>query len=157
MAEVKTKKKSIPKVVKDLCWSKYIGDDIARSKCMCCETNEIKMNSFHCGHVIAESMGGKTTVDNLRPICKACNLSMGTENLNDFKKKCGFEKVLRPVAEVKKDDDIVFWSPGMFGTGIIKLPKYIKWQIGTNSIQMGQELKQYGYIYNRTTELYERK
>ena len=87
---VKPKKKSIPKVVKDLAWNTWIGEDIARAKCMCCGVNEIKMNSFHCGHVTAEVNGGKTTVDNLRPICAACNLSMGTVNLNDFKKQCGF-------------------------------------------------------------------
>ena len=149
MSEVKAKKKSIPKVVKDLCWTKYIGDNVAKTKCMCCETNDIKMNDFQCGHVIAESNNGKITVDNLRPICKACNLSMGTENLYDFKKRCGFEKVLAPEPEVKKDDAIIYWSPGMFSSGApIKLPKYIHWKKGTDSIKMGQELQQYGYVYN---------
>jgi hypothetical protein len=87
---VKPKKKSIPKVVKDLSWNKWVGEDVARTKCLCCGVNEIKMSSFHCGHVVAEANGGTTTVDNLRPICAACNTSMGTENLNDFKAKCGF-------------------------------------------------------------------
>lgn len=89
---VKPKKKSIPKVVKDLSWSKWVGDDISKTKCLCCGINEIKMNSFHCGHVMAEANGGKTTVDNLRPICAACNSSMGTENLDVFRAKCGFVK-----------------------------------------------------------------
>jgi hypothetical protein len=79
------KKKSIPKVVKDLCWRKWVGDDIAKTKCLCCGTNEIKMNSFHCGHVVAEADGGLTTVENLRPICAACNLSMRTQNMDVFK------------------------------------------------------------------------
>ena len=87
---VKPKKKSIPKVVKDLSWNKWVGEDVARTKCLCCGVNEIKMSSFHCGHVVAEANGGTTTVDNLRPICAACNTSMGTENLNEFKAKCGF-------------------------------------------------------------------
>jgi hypothetical protein len=84
------KKKSIPKVVKDLAWNKWVGEDVARTKCMCCGVNEIKMSSFHCGHVLAEANGGSMTVDNLRPICAACNLSMKTENLDEFKKRCGF-------------------------------------------------------------------
>jgi hypothetical protein len=84
------KKKSIPKVVKDLAWNKWVGEDVARTKCLCCGVNEIKMSSFHCGHVIAEANGGSITVDNLRPICAACNLSMKTENLDEFKKRCGF-------------------------------------------------------------------
>jgi hypothetical protein len=150
MAEVKVKKKLIPKVMKDLCWSKHIGDTVGKTKCMCCETNEIKMNDFQCGHVIAEINGGKITVDNLRPICKACNLSMGTENLNDFKKRCGFENVLASESEEKKDE-VVFWSPGMF-LGFVKKPKYIIWQKGTNSLHMMMDLKQHGYFYNKTIQ-----
>jgi hypothetical protein len=91
-AATKTKKKSIPKVVKDLSWAKWVGDDVAKTKCLCCGINEIKMNSFHCGHVVAEANGGSTTVENLRPICAACNTSMGTENLDVFRAKCGFTK-----------------------------------------------------------------
>jgi hypothetical protein len=83
------KKKSIPKVVKDLTWQRWIGDDIAKAKCLCCGINEIKMNSFHCGHLISEAMGGSTTVDNLRPVCATCNLSMRTQNMEKFKGQHG--------------------------------------------------------------------
>ena len=81
------KRKYIPKVVKDLTWAKWIGNDIATAKCLCCAVNDIRMNSFHCGHVVAEADGGPTTVDNLRPICATCNLSMRTQNMNLFKEK----------------------------------------------------------------------
>ena len=153
----KVKKKSIPKVVKDLAWNKWVGEDVAKTKCMCCGVNEIRMSSFHCGHVIADSNGGKPTVDNLRPICSACNLSMGTENMDDFKNKCGFEKVTSNIEKEKEKEkeEVVFWAPGMFD-GLAKIPKYVKWQIGTNSIQMGAELGQRGYIYNSETTTYER-
>jgi hypothetical protein len=87
----KSKKKTIPKVVKDLTWNTWVGDNIAKTKCLCCGVNEIRMNSFHCGHVVAEANGGATTVENLRPICATCNLSMRTENLNAFKTKYGFD------------------------------------------------------------------
>ena len=88
--EKKQKKKTIPKVVKDLSWNMWIGEDVAKHVCLCCETNEIKMSSFHCGHIVAEANGGITSVENLRPICRACNLSMGTEDMNIFKQRCGF-------------------------------------------------------------------
>ena len=78
-------KKSVPKIIKDLTWQKWIGDDIAKAKCLCCGVNDIKMNSFHCGHIIAEADGGPTTVDNLRPVCATCNLSMRTRNMLEFK------------------------------------------------------------------------
>ena len=83
------KKKSIPKILKDLTWQRWIGDDIAKAKCLCCGVNEIKMNSFHCGHVISEALGGSTTVDNLRPVCATCNLSMRTQNMEKFKGQHG--------------------------------------------------------------------
>ena len=83
------RKKSVPKILKDLTWQRWIGDDIAKAKCLCCGINEIKMNSFHCGHVISEADGGPTTVDNLRPVCATCNLSMRTQNMEKFKGQHG--------------------------------------------------------------------
>jgi len=83
------KKKTIPKILKDLTWQRWVGDNIAKTNCLCCGINEIKMNSFHCGHVISEAYGGPTTVDNLRPVCATCNLSMRTQNMTLFKSKHG--------------------------------------------------------------------
>lgn len=137
-----TKKKTVPKVLRDLSWSKWIGEDIGKSKCFCCEVNEIKMSSFHCGHVVAEVNGGKMTVDNLRPICSACNLSMGSENLDEFKTRCGFNKSANIKIETKKDD-IVAWYPGILRSGII--PNRIKWVPGTNSLDCMRELQSAGY------------
>jgi hypothetical protein len=99
----KPKKKSIPKVVKDLSWNKWIGEDVARAKCMCCGVNEIKMSSFHCGHVIAEANGGKLSIENLKPICSACNLSMRTENMDEFRNRCGFTSAPKVVALSEAD------------------------------------------------------
>ena len=128
MAEsVKVKKKSVPKVVKDLSWNKWVGEDIARTKCMCCGVNEIRMNSFHCGHILAVANGGKTSVDNLRPICSACNLSMGTENMDDFKKKCEFQNV-PIVVEKKLEFDDESETPVEWFAGILlkRTPKFLE-------------------------------
>ena len=64
-----------------------MGVDKGTAPCLCCERTTIRQLEFHCGHVIAEAHGGTTTVDNLRPICAQCNLSMGTQNLFEFKAK----------------------------------------------------------------------
>src|SRR3989344_6972488 len=80
------RKKPIPKALKCAVWEKYVGEDIGKILCMCCEITEITQMKFHCGHIIAEAMGGETNVNNLLPICESCNKSMGTKNLNDFKK-----------------------------------------------------------------------
>jgi len=91
--KTKYKKKAIPKTVKKATWDRWIGKDVGVTKCLCCEHQEIRQFEFHCGHVIAESKGGKTNVDNMRPICAQCNLSMGSMDMNEFKKMY-FEKTI---------------------------------------------------------------
>jgi DNA repair exonuclease SbcCD ATPase subunit len=86
------KKKAIPKKIKELVWNNHIGHDIANSMCTCCEKTPIKNTEFHCGHVLAEANGGTLEITNLRPICAGCNLSMGTQNMDDFKKVFGLGK-----------------------------------------------------------------
>ena len=79
-------RKSIPKPVRIKVWNKYIGEEHGIGKCNVCG-EEIKVSNFDCGHIIAAAEGGEDTVLNLVPICRLCNLSMGKENLNDFKQK----------------------------------------------------------------------
>jgi hypothetical protein len=86
------KKEPIPAAIKTLVWNKYIGEKVAEAKCMCCRVTTISMRHHHCGHLLSEKYGGGTTVDNLRPICANCNLSMGTANMADFISKFGLHK-----------------------------------------------------------------
>lgn len=44
-------------------------------------------DTFDCGHVTAVFYGGKTCVDNLEPVCRACNVDMGVENLEAFRQR----------------------------------------------------------------------
>ena len=80
----KKRKKQIPAAVKRLVWNTYIGEEIGKAKCRCCNITDITQLSFHCGHIIAEANGGEIKVSNLKPICQNCNLSMGTKNMQDF-------------------------------------------------------------------------
>ena len=79
-----TKRKAIPKKVKDLVWDQYIGEDINKSLCFCCKKTVIKIIEFSCGHVISVHDGGSSTIENLRPVCSGCNQSMGTTNMFTF-------------------------------------------------------------------------
>lgn len=81
------KKKQIPKALKKLVWDTWVGPNVGCTKCLCCKHEEIRQIEFHCGHIISESTGGETTVENLRPICAQCNLSMGAMNMNQFMNK----------------------------------------------------------------------
>jgi hypothetical protein len=83
-------KPKIPQKVRIETWNKYIGPDIAQHKCLCCKKSTIKMVDFECGHVKSYATGGSQEIDNLRPICRQCNGSMGTTNMIDFVKKHGF-------------------------------------------------------------------
>jgi 5-methylcytosine-specific restriction endonuclease McrA len=82
----KKKKKPIAATVKRLVWNTNIGEDIGKSKCMCCNSTDITQMSFNCGHIVAEANGGDSIVSNLKPICQNCNSSMGTKNMEDFMK-----------------------------------------------------------------------
>ena len=79
------RKKNIPKTLKKEVWKKYIGNKI-KDLCFCCRINTINfMDNWSCGHIISEKNGGKTNINNLRPICTPCNLAMGTKNLYIFR------------------------------------------------------------------------
>ena len=84
---VAVKKVAIPKHVKTLVWDKYIGADKAEAPCVSCRSKTISIRNFHCGHVLAEANGGDSTIQNLRPICAPCNLSMGKRSMNEFTKE----------------------------------------------------------------------
>lgn len=73
------KKASIPKAIREQCWIKYFGKKFEH-KCYIswCE-NKITVFDFHVGHDKPESEGGTLDIDNLRPICARCNLSMSNQ------------------------------------------------------------------------------
>ena len=71
------KKEKIPKAIREQVWLKYIGQRYS-TKCniVWCK-NKINCFNFDCGHNIPESKGGELRLNNLRPICRNCNVSMG--------------------------------------------------------------------------------
>ena len=62
--------------------------DSMKGQCYCCKKELDAFDTWHAGHIIAVSNGGKDIASNLRPTCGSCNLSMGTENMDDFKARC---------------------------------------------------------------------
>lgn len=81
------KKRRIPKKVRDDLWDKYIGNTIAETSCIVCNNSQISSRNFDAGHIISEYNGGSEDSNNLLPICKGCNLSMGTTNMNEYVQK----------------------------------------------------------------------
>ena len=80
-------RKPIPKAVRNQSWDSWIGKKVGEAPCYCCRMNMISKAHFHCGHVIADTDGGESKVENLRPICSECNLSMGAMHMQQYCKK----------------------------------------------------------------------
>lgn len=80
------KKTKIPKSLSKKIYDRDIGAREYLGECFVC-TNEISRDTGHMGHIIPEYLGGETTLNNLKAVCAGCNLSMGTQNLLEYKKK----------------------------------------------------------------------
>jgi len=80
------KKATIPKPLRRAVWEKHYGKDLSHGPCDICG-HDLSVFEYECGHIHAEALGGETTVENLLPICGACNKSMGKMNLYQFKEK----------------------------------------------------------------------
>jgi len=81
-----TKKKISPDLRK-MVWDTYIGSK-TEYKCFCCWKKRITPftynDTFQAGHIISEYNGGDTILTNLLPICRDCNMNMGTENWDHY-------------------------------------------------------------------------
>lgn len=80
------KKSKIPKSLSKNIYDRDIGSREYVGKCFVCH-NEITRDSGHIGHIVPEYLGGETNIENLKAICAGCNLSMGTQNLLEYKQK----------------------------------------------------------------------
>ncbi len=73
------KKKPLPKKIREQIWINYNGHKYS-GKCFVpwC-SNQIDVFNYQVGHNIPESKGGSSSIDNLRPLCANCNMSMGNQ------------------------------------------------------------------------------
>lgn len=80
-------RRSTPNALKQQVWIKYNGP-IFNAKCKVIWCNNILTPfTFEAGHNIPHSKGGKTTIENLQPICGSCNKSMSDKyTIDEFNK-----------------------------------------------------------------------
>jgi hypothetical protein len=86
-------KEKIPATLKNKLWRKHFSTDIV-GKCLCCDVESISIKNFDCGHIISEKNGGNVSLNNMKPICRLCNSSMSTMNMDEFIKKYEFDSNL---------------------------------------------------------------
>ena len=80
--EIEIDNKPISKKLK-----KMIFDKCINGVCSICKHTEITIDNFEAGHIEARAKGGKTTIDNMLPMCKTCNNEMKTRNAYDFQRE----------------------------------------------------------------------
>ena len=83
--EKNSPRKSIPKAVRIDLWKNHFGNEYY-GECFVCG-KRIDTHNFEAGHIKAQAKGGKDNISNLKPVCKACNNSMKTMNLYEYKNK----------------------------------------------------------------------
>lgn len=131
------KRKSIPKALRDKVFSTYCSS-YDNATCMVGCGEKITPFNFECGHVISVANGGGNTIENLRPICSRCNRSMGTENMDEFIKNCGFNS--KPLEEQPPQPQSVAPESDINGAKTITLRKFNYVSVQTIS---GSELYKY--------------
>ena len=94
----KAQRKAIPTRLRGRVWESHMPSAYKKMNegpCYVCQET-ISILHFECGHIIAHSQGGTSTVENLVPVCSSCNKSMGSKNLLDFKAEYYAGKVSVP-------------------------------------------------------------
>jgi hypothetical protein len=93
---IKLTKQKIPQALRMNVWKTWGSKDLMVAQCYVC-WKDITVDGFQAAHVVAESLGGLATIDNLRPTCSTCNQSMGTQNLFEFARENHTPGLTRPI------------------------------------------------------------
>jgi 5-methylcytosine-specific restriction endonuclease McrA len=92
-------KATIPKALREQVWMKYVGNAFdAKCHIRWCR-NCITAFDFHVGHNIPEAKGGTLALENLRPLCARCNLSMGSQYTIDEWQRLGSTETVEIVGK----------------------------------------------------------
>ena len=70
------RKANIPKAIREQCWIQTMGKNFENECYIPWCKNIINVFDFHVGHDVPESEGGTLDINNIKPICARCNLSM---------------------------------------------------------------------------------
>ena len=83
---INSNSRKVSKAKRRQIWEKRNKENSLKGRCYTCN-REIDYDDFQAGHIVSHFYGGKLTLNNLEPICSPCNLDMGIENLNEYKRK----------------------------------------------------------------------
>lgn len=132
------------------------SNEVDNLQALCLMCHRVKSN--RSASEPKEKKGKNTKTKEPTPEVKEDNNNSEGMMLNGrFVKFITNTKIRPPIPELKEDDDIVYYERGMF-TGISKLPKYVTWKPGTNSLEYMSYMNQLSrtYKYNNEKGMYER-
>jgi len=100
----------IPKALREQVWLSIFNKQFEHKCYIDWCNNIINVFDFSVGHNIPVSKGGVTSLDNLKPICTRCNLSMSDTYTIDEWNKLGnsesakelIDKIIEPVRKKRK-------------------------------------------------------
>lgn len=79
----KSVRPNIPKNIRIEVWENEHGKQCYIGWCYCCR-QELEVNDFEAGHIKPYFHGGADQVENLKPICNSCNISMTTLHMYEY-------------------------------------------------------------------------
>ena len=98
-------KVNIPKRIRELVWTTYNGEIFTHKCYVSWCNNNINVFNFQVGHDIPESKGGTLAIDNLKPICGNCNLSMSNKySITEWSKLINIDSLTK-LQENNKEHD----------------------------------------------------
>ena len=96
-------RKSIPKSVREGCFRNAFGDAF-EGTCFCCQDRFARDGEWEAGHITSWASGGTDDISNLRPICRACNRSMGIRHMDEFK-ACYYASLVEETDSEDEEED----------------------------------------------------
>jgi hypothetical protein len=78
------RRERIPVAVRIKVWENINDPKSLVGRCYTCEKS-LEFHDMECGHVVPLALGGPTTVDNMMPVCRACNKDMGIMHLEEYR------------------------------------------------------------------------
>lgn len=84
--ETAGKRKKFSKIDRKTLYVQYFGCWKKDGQCQICKST-IDYESFDMGHIISVKNGGSNLLENIKPLCKTCNTSLGSMNIDQYMKK----------------------------------------------------------------------
>jgi len=66
----------ISREIKEEVWDNYFGKTAITGKCFICKNRINRHDLFECVYYISPRLGGLTLANNLKPVCKNCDLQL---------------------------------------------------------------------------------